>query len=96
MKGSPVDIDIETLENDLKEIKGLKEIYDLHVWNQSIGKMSLSCHICWENPQKALKRAKKMIKKNYKIDHITFQIEENNNMNQINCKNDIHFVDNDK
>ena len=94
MEGSPVDIDIEALENDLKEIKGVKEIHDLHVWSLSIGKTSLSCHICCDNPQKTLKRAKKMIKKKYKIDHITIQVEENNNMNQINCKNDIHFVEN--
>ena len=94
MEGSPVDIDIEALENDLKEIKGVKEIHDLHVWSLSIGKTSLSCHICCDNPQKTLKRAKKMIKKKYKIDHITIQVEENNNMNQINCKNDIHSVEN--
>ena len=90
MEGSPVDIDIEQLEKDLEEIKGVKEIHDLHVWSLSIGKMSLSCHICCDNPQKTLKRAKKMIQKKYKIDHITIQVEENNNMNQINCKNDIH------
>ena len=90
MEGSPVDIDIEQLEKDLEEIKGVKEIHDLHVWSLSIGKMSLSCHICCDNPQKTLKRAKKMIQKQYKIDHITIQVEENNNMNQINCKNDIH------
>ena len=90
MEGSPVDIDIEELEKDLEEIKGVKEIHDLHVWSLSIGKTSLSCHICCDNPQKTLKRAKKMIQKKYKIDHITIQVEENNNMNQINCKNDIH------
>ena len=90
MEGSPVDIDIEELENDLKEIKGVKEIHDLHVWSLSIGKMSLSCHICCDNPQKTLKKAKKMIQKKYKIDHITIQVEENNNMNQLSCENDIH------
>jgi len=89
MEGSPVDIDIDELENDLKEIKGVKEIHDLHVWSLSIGKTSLSCHICCDNPQKTLKKAKKMIQKKYKIDHITIQVEDNN-MNQLSCKNDIH------
>ena len=90
MEGSPVDIDIEELESDLREIKGVKEIHDLHVWSLSIGKTSLSCHICCDNPQKTLKKAKKMIQKKYKIDHITIQVEENNNMNQLSCENDIH------
>ena len=90
MEGSPVAIDIEQLEKDLNQIKGVKEIHDLHVWSLSIGKMSLSCHICCDNPQKTLKKAKKMIQKKYKIDHITIQVEENNNSNQLCCKNDLH------
>ena len=90
MEGSPVDIDIEELENDLKKIKGVKEIHDLHVWSLSIGKINLSCHICCDNPQKTLTKAKKMIKKKYKIDHITIQVEDNNNKNQLSCINDIH------
>ena len=90
MEGSPVAIDIEELENDLKNINGVKEIHDLHVWSLSIGKMSLSCHICCDDSQKTLKKAKKMIQKKYKIDHITIQVEENNNNSQLCCKNDLH------
>ena len=63
MEGSPVDIDIDELENDLKKIKGVKEIHDLHVWSLSIGKINLSCHICCDNPQKTLTKAKKNDKK---------------------------------
>ena len=58
MEGSPVDIDIEELEKDLNEIKGVKEIHDLHVWSLSMGKISLSCHICCDDPQKTLKKYK--------------------------------------
>ena len=90
MEGSPVAIDIEELENDLRNINGVKDIHDLHVWSLSIGKMSFICHICCDDPQKTLQKAKKMIKKKYKIDHITIQIEENSNNAQIDCKNDLH------
>ena len=90
MEGSPVDVDIEELEKDLNNIKGVKEIHDLHVWSLSMGKISLSCHICCDDPQKTLNKAKKMIQKKYKIDHITIQVEENNNSGQICCKNDLH------
>ena len=89
MEGSPVAIDIEELENDLRNITGVKEIHDLHVWSLSIGKMSLSCHICCDDPKKTLKKASKMIQKKYKIDHITIQLEDNNNP-QLDCKNDLH------
>ena len=90
MEGSPVDIDIEELEKDLNKIKGVKQIHDLHVWSLSMGKISLSCHIYCDDPQKTLNKAKKMIQKKYKIEHITIQVEENNNSSQICCKNDLH------
>ena len=91
MEGSPVDVDIEELEKDLKGIKGVKEIHDLHVWSLSMGRISLSCHICCDDDsQKTLKKAKKMIQKKYKIEHITIQVEDNNNANQLSCKNDLH------
>ena len=90
MEGSPVAIDIEELENDLRNINGVKDIHDLHVWSLSIGKMSFICHICCDDPQKTLQKAKKMIKKKYKIDHITIQVEDNKNNIQIDCTNDLH------
>ena len=90
MEGSPVAIDIEQLERDLKDIPGVKEIHDLHVWSLSIGKISLSCHICSDNPQKTLKKAKKIITKKYNIDHNTIQVEDYNDKNQMSCKNDLH------
>jgi cation diffusion facilitator family transporter len=90
MEGSPVAVDIEQLEKDLTAIPGVKEIHDLHVWSLSIGKMSLSCHICTDDPQKTLKKATKMIQKKYKIDHVTIQVEDNKDKNQISCKNDLH------
>ena len=90
MEGSPVAVDIEQLEKDLPAITGVKDIHDLHVWSLSIGKMSLSCHICTDDPQKTLKKATKMIQKKYKIDHVTIQVEDNKDKNQISCKNDLH------
>lgn len=90
MEGSPVAIDIEQLEEDLRNIPGVKQIHDLHVWSLSVGKVSMSCHICCDNPQKTLKKAEKKIKKKYKINVITIQVEENNNNNEICCKNDLH------
>ena len=52
--------------------------------------MSLGCHICYDNSQKTLKKAKKIIERKYNIEHINFQEEENNNSNQLDCKNDLH------
>ena len=83
VEGYPIKIDMKELEKDLKEIKGVKDIHDLNVWSLSFGKMSLSCHICCDDPEKTLNKAIKMIQKKYKIEHITIQVEDDN----FNCKN---------
>ena len=91
MEGSPVAVDIESLEKDLLNIEGVVEIHDLHVWSLSIGKLSLSCHISSVDPQKTLKKAKKMVKKKYNIDHITIQVEDANLSKNMDCKHDLHL-----
>ena len=91
MEGSPVAVDIESLEKDLLDIEGAVEVHDLHVWSLSIGKLSLSCHISSVDPQKTLKKAKKMVKKKYNIDHITIQVEDANLSKNMDCKHDLHL-----
>lgn len=73
MEGSPVDIDIEQLEKDLKYIEGVKEIYDLHIWRMSTGELSLSCNISCDESEKTLKKAQKMVEKKYKIGNINIK-----------------------
>ena len=60
----------------MNTIEGVKEIYDLHVWDLSMGKISFSWDICYDNSQKNLKKAKKIIERKYNIAHITIQVEK--------------------
>ena len=90
MEGSPMEFDLESLEYDLQNIKGVIEVHDLHVWSLSLGKLSLSCHLSSECPQITLQKARKLIKKKYKITHSTIQVEENTGKNVIDCKHDLH------
>ena len=75
VEGYPIEINIKELEKDLKEIKGVKDIHDLYVWSIGFGKISLSCHICCDETEKTLSKAKKIIQKKYKIEYSTIQIE---------------------
>ena len=91
MERVPKEIDLNKIESDLKKIKGVNDVHDLHVWSLSLGKNSLSAHLCCEqneNVFEILENAKKMVKNKYKIKHFTIQIEDVNKIN--NCKNDIH------
>jgi solute carrier family 30 (zinc transporter), member 2 len=45
MEGSPKEIDIEELLQDIAEVKGVEDIHDFHLWSISSGKFALSCHL---------------------------------------------------
>ena len=75
MEGSPLEFDVEDLKETLKSIEGVKDVHDIHVWSLSIGKISMSCHLITEEPQKSLVAARDVIKKRYNITHSTIQVE---------------------
>jgi len=77
MEGSPKSIDIDELENDLRELDGadIVEVHDLHVWSLSAGKMSMSVHIKSRKPLKTLSQATDLCRRKYKLFHTTIQVE---------------------
>ena len=60
MEGVPEEIDVEEMENAFKEIEGVSEVHDIHVWALSMGKKALSAHITADDSHKALKQVTKI------------------------------------
>ena len=91
MEGSPLEFDVEGLESDLRNIEGVTDIHDIHVWSLSVGKLSMSCHLSTSEPQitDVLSRARDLIKKKYNITHSTIQVELNKE-NKKKCKGNKH------
>lgn len=75
MEAIPSDFDMDQLEADLLDIRGVVGVHDIHVWSLSVGKISMSCHLTTSEPQISLKLARNMIKKKYNITHTTIQVE---------------------
>ena len=89
MEGSPLEFDVADMEKNLGEIDGVTGVHDIHVWSLSIGKISMSCHLVTEEPQKSLVLARDLIKKKYNITHSTIQVEINKG-NKNSCKGNLH------
>jgi cation diffusion facilitator family transporter len=96
MEAAPREIDIKTLYSELKEVPGVINMHDIHLWSLSIGRPCISFHILSNSPQKSLEGATKICKK-YGITHSTIQVENNNEARRlsfIKCDlsegNDIH------
>ncbi|XP_071723064.1 metal tolerance protein B-like [Rutidosis leptorrhynchoides] len=78
METTPKEINISRLENDLKCIKGVQEILDLHVWTITLGQVLLTCHIQAEagvSSTEILTKVREYCKKKHGIYHATVQIE---------------------
>lgn len=78
MERTPCEINIAKLENGLRSIRGVHSIHDLHVWDITVGKTSLSCHVVAEpgvSSAEILHKIREFCEKTHRIHHITVQIE---------------------
>jgi Co/Zn/Cd efflux system component len=55
-------VDVLQCFNDILDLDEIDEIHDFHIWSLSAGKLSMSAHIRSSNPQKALKKATKILR----------------------------------
>ncbi|CAG8473410.1 2131_t:CDS:2, partial [Gigaspora rosea] len=45
MEATPLHIDSSAVKNDLEKIKGVKSVHDLHIWDLTVGRTTLTAHI---------------------------------------------------
>ncbi|MDD4151497.1 MAG: cation diffusion facilitator family transporter [Candidatus Gracilibacteria bacterium] len=83
MQGVPENMDLEKIINDLKNMPGIKDIHQTHIWNIDSNDIFFSSHIlALENADKdiLIKDINKYLHDNYEIHHTSLQIET------LNCK----------
>jgi zinc transporter 2 len=82
MEAAPIDIKINDLIDDIKASTNATEIHDFHLWQISVGKFALSCHIESSTPMETLKIVSNLCKTKYNIDHLTIQMEDTSDGNE--------------
>jgi len=78
LEGSPSRIQTDGIQSEMKRIKGVEDIHDLHIWTIGSGFEALTAHILVSKEAKAeniLKEARFLLKDKYGISHSTLQIE---------------------
>jgi zinc transporter 2 len=82
MESTPEHIDSDEVTKDIKEINGIIDIHDLHIWNITIGKPAIAAHIMVKNEglnveeyQRILNNAQYILCTKFGIHHTTLQIE---------------------
>ena len=95
MEGTPKEIDCEELEARLKEVEGVVELHDIHVWSLNIGKNAMAVHIRVRGDPEVITRKVKAVCRKYKILHVTIQTEIARELGDSKlepCKQDIHWT----
>ena len=96
MEGSPENIDASELENDIWEQNraDIVDVHDMHLWQLSQGKLSMSVHIKSRKPLKTLAAVTDLCRRKYRLFHTTIQVEgiddKEQNPHAFVCENDIH------
>jgi len=80
LEGVPSSIDLSVVKRRIVELKGVKQVHDLHVWCITPSKLCcLSAHVVVKegtNRKKLLSRLIDMLKEEFGIDHTTIQLED--------------------
>jgi zinc transporter 2 len=91
MESTPDFVDYVTLRRELREIPGVQNVHDLHIWSLTANKAALSVHLVAEE-QKLVLLAAQRICTRHRIGHTTIQVDPpeigvDNCITQMGCHN---------
>ncbi len=78
LEAAPRDTDVEAIDRDLREVEGVVEVHDLHVWEVTSGFPALSAHILVDQRHDCHERRQAiatLLADDYDIDHTTLQVD---------------------
>jgi cobalt-zinc-cadmium efflux system protein len=83
LEGAPRELDIREITVTLKQLEGVVDVHDLHVWTISTGMDALSGHVVVRDQMlsqssKLLSEINKVLAERYNITHTTIQLEHEN------------------
>jgi cobalt-zinc-cadmium efflux system protein len=95
LEGTPAQVNIRTLQDDLRGVHGVGSVHDLHVWTLTSGVLAMSCHVVISDNQLSrnlvLAEINELVRERFRIDHTTVQIEEPSSAESFLESCDCHF-----
>ena len=93
MECVPKDFNLKEFEESIKQIEGVQEVHDLHVWSLGIGKSAMSAHVFTTLPTGAILKKVTALCRLNGIYHSTVQVEvtqDKKHKSYINCQHKLH------
>jgi cobalt-zinc-cadmium efflux system protein len=78
MQSVPREIDLELVQKAINQIRGVRQVHDLHVWCVTSGVFTLTAHAVIDGRNdfhEVLNEIEGMLKERFGIEHTTIQLE---------------------
>jgi len=80
LEGTPRGLQLARVETAIREVEGVNDVHDMHVWSIGSETSALSCHISIEDippsaSERILREVKERLHHDFRIDHTTIQFE---------------------
>jgi cobalt-zinc-cadmium efflux system protein len=78
LEGTPSDVSLAAVRESLKQIPGVLDVHDLHVWSLTSGVNACSAHLTIRDASlqsEVLTRARCVLKEKHKLEHLTLELE---------------------
>ena len=80
LEGTPRGMKLARVEEAIREVDGVNDVHDLHVWSIGSETSALSCHISIADippsaSERILREVKDRLLQDFSIDHTTIQFE---------------------
>lgn len=80
LEGTPRGMKLEKIESTIREVEGVNDVHDLHVWSIGSETHALSCHISIADippsvSERILRDVKEVLHHSFRIEHTTIQFE---------------------
>ena len=87
MERIPDRFDTDEIMTDMKNIEGVIDIHEFHLWSVTTNQSSLSAHVVLSDeyirsPYATINKVSDLLKEKYGLEHVTLQIE-NINLNHL-------------
>ncbi len=76
MESTPEEVDHIEVQEALRQLPGVEEVHDLHIWSASHHKIVLSVHLVADTQSDVLAGAHRMLEARFGIRHMTIQVED--------------------
>jgi len=78
LQGTPAGVDLDAVTAKMREVEGVENVCDVHIWTLTSGVHIMSGHVVigdWSDAQRVLIEVRRLLQEHFGIDHCTIEVD---------------------